>query len=177
MSIFNLYPKVSYKIDEYDYLKAIDITNSIRIREYIKNYRGISYEPYFVKDGEKPDLVAYKLYGDATLDWIVLLANNIYNIYEEWPRDNKELENYITEKYGSLMSSLSTVKYYYDKEGNIIDETSYNALSASDRGNAETQYQYELRQNVNKSRIRVISRNVVGAIQSDLRTILYKPVK
>jgi hypothetical protein len=176
MSIFNLYPKVSYKIDDYDFIKAIDITNSIRIRDYIKNYRGISYEPYFVKDGEKPDLVAYKLYGDSSLDWIVLLANNMYNIYEEWPKDTKEFENYIVEKYGNLMTALNTVKYYYDKDGNIIDETTYNALPPADR-KVEMQYQYELRRNINKARIRVINRNVVGAIQSDLRTLLYKPVK
>ena len=54
MSIFTLYPKVSYKIDDYNYIRAVDITQSIKIKKFLKDYRGISYQPYNVKDGERP---------------------------------------------------------------------------------------------------------------------------
>jgi hypothetical protein len=70
---------------------------------------------------------------------------------------------------------MSTVKYYYDSKGNIIDLTTYNNLSANARS-SETEYEYELRKNSNKSKIKVISRSLISAITSDLNSITMKPV-
>ena len=176
MSIFTLYPKVSYKVNEYDYLRAIDITQSAKIKSFLKDYRGISYNPYTVKDGEKPDYVAYKFYGDSNLDWVVLLSNDIYNIYEEWPKNSTELQEYLIQKYGGLAYTLNTVKYYYDVDKNIIDQTSYEELSVSARS-SETVYEYELRLNTNKSRIKLVRPNIIGSLQTELKSLLYKPVK
>lgn len=176
MSIFTLYPKISYKINEYDYLRAIDITQSAKIKRFLKDYRGIAYDPYTVKDGEKPDFVAYKYYGDPNLDWVVLLANDVYNIYDEWPKDSTELQQYLIQKYGSIAYTLSTIKYYYDSNKNIIDQTSYEALSVSARS-SETVYEYELRKNNNKAKIKLVRPTLIGAIQTELKSLLYKPVK
>ena len=176
MSIFTLYPKIAYKVNEYDYLRAIDITQSTKIKSFLKDYRGISYNPYTVKDGERPDYIAYKFYGDSNLDWVILLSNEIYNIYEEWPRNNVDLEQYLIEKYGSIATTLSTVKYYYNASKDIIDETTYNALSVSQRS-SETIYEYELRANNNKSKIKLIRSGIIGGIQSELKSLLYKPVR
>ena len=176
MSIFTLYPKIAYKVNEYDYLRSIDITQSAKIKSFLKDYRGISYNPYTVKDGERPDYIAYKFYGDSNLDWVILLSNEIYNIYEEWPRNNVDLEQYLIEKYGSIATTLTTVKYYYNASKDIIDLTTYNSLSASARS-SETIYEYELRANNNKSKIKLIRSGIIGAIQSELRSLLYKPVR
>ena len=176
MSIFTLYPKISYKLNEYDYLRAIDITQSVKIKNLLKDYRGISFNPYIVRDGERPDYVAYKFYGDSNLDWVILLSNEIYNIYDEWPRNNVDFEDYLIEKYGSIATTLSTVQYYYNSTKDIIDVTTYNALSVSQRS-SETIYEYELRANNNKSKIKLIRPSIIGAIQSELRSLLYKPVR
>jgi len=176
MSIFTLYPKIAYKVNEYDYLRAIDITQSTKIRSFLKEYRGISFNPYTVKNGERPDYVAHKFYGDSNLDWIILLSNDIYNIYEEWPKNSIDFENYLIEKYGSVATTLSTTKYYYNASKDIIDVTTYNSLSISNRS-SETIYEYELRANNNKSKIKLIRPNIIGAIQSELRSLLYKPVR
>lgn len=176
MSIFTLYPKIAYKVNEYDYLRAIDITQSTKIKSFLRDYRGISYNRYTVKDGERPDYIAYRFYGDSNLDWVILLSNEIYNIYEEWPRNSMDFESYLIEKYGNIATTLTTVKYYYNINKDIIDETTYNALSVSQRS-SETIYEYELRANNNKSRIKLIRSDIIGAIQSELKSLLYKPVR
>jgi len=176
MSIFTLYPKIAYKVNEYDYLRAIDITQSVKIRSFLKDYRGISFNPYTVKSGERPDNVAHKFYGDSNLDWVILLSNDIYNIYDEWPKNSTDFDEYLIEKYGSIATTLSTTKYYYNASKDIIDETTYNALSVSNRS-SETIYEYELRANNNKSKIKLIIPSMIGAIQSELRSLLYKPVR
>ena len=175
MSIYTYFPKINYKVDEYDSLRAIDITSAIKIKEYLKSYRGILYTPYIVKNGDRPDIVSNKLYGDSNYDWILLIANDMYSVYDDWPRNSFDLEAFIIEKYGSLSSAMSTVKYYYNSSLDIIDETTYNNLASNAR-RSETQYEYELRVNSNKAKIKVVKRSLITAITSDLNTIAKRPV-
>jgi len=174
MSIFNLYPKFNFKVDEYDVIRGIDITNSVRIKKFIKEYRGIQYFPYVIKDGERPDNVSYKFYNDPTYDWIILLVNDMYSIYDDWPKDSATFKNYIEEKYESVQNALSQIKYYYDENKNIIDLTTYNSLAPGKRS-LERVYEYEQRLNTQKSIIKVVNPNIIGSIQSDLNSLNIKP--
>jgi hypothetical protein len=166
---------INYKIDEYDSLRAIDITSAIKIKDYLKSYRGILFTPYIVKNGDRPDIVSNKLYGNPNYDWIILIANDMYSVYDDWPKNSFDLDTFIIEKYGSIASALSTVKYYYNSSLDIIDETTYTNLALSAR-RSETQYEYELRVNSNKSKIKVVKRSLITAITSDLNTISKRPV-
>jgi len=175
MSIFQYYPKVAYKVDNVDYIKAIDITTSIKIKDFFKTYRGISFTPYVVKDGERPDYVSYKFYSTPMYDWVILLSNDIYNIYDDWPKNTTTLNSYIEEKYGTIVSALSTVKYYYNLNNDIIDETTWNNLPIDQR-KSESQYEYEVRRNINKSRIKLVKKELVNAVDMGLKSIITKPV-
>jgi hypothetical protein len=175
MSIYTYFPKINYKIDEYDSLRAIDITSAIKIKDYLKSYRGILFTPYIVKNGDRPDIVSNKLYGNPNYDWIILIANDMYSVYDDWPKNSFDLDTFIIEKYGSIASALSTVKYYYNSSLDIIDETTYTNL-ALDARRSETQHEYELRVNSNKSKIKVVKGSLITAITSDLNTISKRPV-
>jgi len=59
------------------------------------------FTKYQIIGDERPDNVAYKIYNDATLDWIVLLSNNIINIQTEWPLTQNSFYNFLIDKYGS----------------------------------------------------------------------------
>lgn len=170
---FTFYPKTAYKINEFDYIKAIDITNAIAVKNYIKKYKGILYNPYTVKDGERPDNISYKLYGSESYAWLILLANDIQSIYDEWPRSYSEFIQYIEKKYGSLSYANSNVKYYYDSMGNVITPETYNTLPANQKS-AETFYQYEMRLNDQKARIKLIAPALVPIIETDLKNVLKK---
>lgn len=169
--------KTIFKIDNFDYIEAIDLTIGFKAKELLKNIQGVSYQPYVIQDGERPDSVAFKLYDDPYLDWTVLLANNIQNIYEEWPKDTATFKNYIIEKYGSLGTAMATIKYYYDGSGNVINVTDYTALAASSGKRTETEYQYELRMNTNKSKIRVFKSATAKSLASAIRNLDRKPIK
>jgi len=175
MSIFQYYPKVAYKVDNVDYIKAIDITTSIKIKDFFKTYRGISFTPYVVKDGERPDYVSFKFYGTPMYDWVILLSNDIYNIYDDWPKNTTTLNSYIEEKYGTITSALGTIKYYYNLNNDIIDETAWTSLPTNQR-KSESQYEYEVRRNINKSRIKLVKKELVNAVDMGLKSIITKPV-
>lgn len=176
MSIFQNYQLKNYYINDYDTQKAVDITSSARIKSYIKKYAGIAISPYIIQNGERPDQVSYAIYKTPYYDWVILLANDIYNIYDDWPKSTASLNEYITEKYGSISQAQSVLRYY-NVHGDVISASSYNSLPANKRGEVENLYDYELKLNTNKSRIRIIKPNFVANIVSTLNREVYPAVK
>ncbi len=59
------------------------------------------FTKYQVQGDDRPDNIAYDLYNDPSLDWVILLSNNIINIQTEWPMPQADLDRYLLEKYGS----------------------------------------------------------------------------
>jgi hypothetical protein len=54
---------------------------------------------YTIQDGETPDSIAYKEYGDSEWFWTILILNNIIDIHDMWPMAADELDKYIQKKY------------------------------------------------------------------------------
>lgn len=174
-SLFTDSQKFAYKINNTDFFEAIDISINFNINDLLKQYQGVRYTPYAVQDGERPDNVAQRFYSNPELDWIILMTNNIHNIYDEWPRSTDQFEKYITRKYGSISLAQSTVLYYYNAKKHIIDQVTYNTLPDASKS-TETQYEYEARKNIQKGIIRILSPNVAKSISASLRNRTKLPV-
>tara|TARA_R100000742_G_C4275282_1_gene95645 strand:+ start:1464 stop:2138 length:675 start_codon:yes stop_codon:yes gene_type:complete len=69
------------------------------------------FTKYQIKGDERPDNVAEKFYDDSTLDWVILLANNITNIQTEWPLSEYSYNNFLMDKYGTE-EKLQEVNHY-----------------------------------------------------------------
>jgi hypothetical protein len=74
------------------------------------------FEKYQIIGDERPDNVAFKFYGDSTLDWVVLLSNNILNIQTEWPMTQDTFDKVMLERYGSYENLYSGVHQYETEE-------------------------------------------------------------
>lgn len=97
-----------------DYTQVKNLFKRGKIREDI--FGEISFfTKYSIIGDERPDSVAYKIYDDSTLDWIVLLANNIINVQDEWPLSQQNFENYLYEKYLNI-ETINAVHHYESKE-------------------------------------------------------------
>jgi hypothetical protein len=96
-----------------------NLSNYIHVKNFFKRAKlrdDISdnlqfFTKYNIIGEDRPDNVAYKLYGDSTLDWVVLLANNIMNVYDEWPLTENMFEKFLLEKYGSY-ENLNMLHHY-----------------------------------------------------------------
>ena len=82
------------------------------------------FTKYQLVGDDRPDIVAFEVYGDETLDWLVLLSNNIINVQTEWPLSQTSFDNYLVNKNGSYENSLEPHHYetiqVKDNSGNII---------------------------------------------------------
>ena len=59
------------------------------------------FTKYQIIGDDRPDNVAFDVYEDETLDWVILLSNNITNIQTEWPLNHQSFYNFLISKYGS----------------------------------------------------------------------------
>jgi hypothetical protein len=74
------------------------------------------FTKYQIKGDDRPDNVAFEVYGDSTYDWLVLLCNNVINIQSEWPLLQRDFEDYLLNKYGDYDILYNGIHHYETKE-------------------------------------------------------------
>lgn len=98
-----------------DYLTVKNLFKRGKIRDEIFG-KSDFFETYIIEGDERPDQVAYQVYDDETLDWVVLLSNNILNVNTEWPLTQYAFDRYLLEKYGSYENLYSGINHYITSE-------------------------------------------------------------
>lgn len=98
---FSKFPVVNYPIkinEQFRTVLARNILRRIVLSDDLKS-SGSAFIEYSVKDGERPEHIADKLYGNPELHWIVLLTNDIIDPYYDWCKSDAAIEQYIQKKY------------------------------------------------------------------------------
>ena len=155
-----------------------NITQRARIVERLRQHTTLMHD-YEISEGDRPDTVAHKVYGDVKYTWVVLLLNNIMSLYD-WPMTNEEFELYLIGKYGSVSLSQnqgtrtdaawSAAKFYYTTEGDRGDATTYAGLGAR-QGTTNTPYTQEVEDNDAKRRIKVVPADTLAGLNTTLKTL------
>lgn len=189
--LFNEWPTVSYDIKKNGKpLQLTNITLRFKINELLRNKSVVMYT-YDVQDGERPDIIAGKYYGDPTLDWVILLVNNIIDPQFEWPLDDRSFERYMRKKYGSLEAAKQTNHSYeqvlhfesvnFDgtivpEKKVIIDKESYDNANPTLRElgtfRAIDKYTHELELNEARSRIKILDKRYLNNLLSSYENIV-----
>lgn len=116
-NFFDRFPLVRYTVDK-SLLNEYDTVRNVLFRVgLIKDVMETNINSYYyhiIRDSDKPEILAERVYGDAEAHWIILYANDIYDPYYDWPMDDKTFEKYIIKKYGSL-SWAKTNYHHYEK--------------------------------------------------------------
>ena len=117
-------------IPDFDYVsrlpKAQSISDYLRVKNLFKRtkiaqtvFNDLTYfTKYQIIADERPDNIAYKVYGDSNLDWMVMLANNITNLQNEWPLEEQSFYRFLINKYGSE-AGIESVHHYESQK--VID--------------------------------------------------------
>ena len=117
-SYFKQLPELDYpslaneRTSAYDYQVVKNIFKRAIIRDDIFN-EVTAFTKYDVIGDERPDQVANLFYGDPGLDWVILTANNIIHVRDEWPMGNQDFLTYLNEKYTA--EELSNIHHYETK--------------------------------------------------------------
>ncbi len=175
-----------------EYIQVKNLFKKAKLREDI--FQNLSFfTKYKIIGDDRPDNVAYEIYDDSTLDWLILLSNNIINIQSEWPLPQQSFDNHLLGKYGSYDTLYNGIHHYETTEvknsaGTIIVRaglqvsSDYNVsyydyftdsqLLASNPIREITNYEYEETIENNKRNIFVLKGSYIHLIFDDLDDIM-----
>ena len=183
---FKNLPRVNYDIFGTEPNNYRSVTNIMkRIKFKPKVLEDISdYYPYYVQEGERPDIISFQKYGSVAYAYLIMLINDIYDPNFDWPLSSQQFEQYMRNKYGTVESAMGTTKYYYQiiraevprtgiaeripEVKFIVDETTYNALDQTLR-TTQTVYEWEDELNDNKRNIKLINSDFIQDIDYQVK--------
>ena len=177
---------------EGDYSIVKNFFKRVRLRDDI--FQDLTFFTKFTVVGDdRPDNVANTVYDDPSLDWVVLLSNNIVNVQSEWPLGQAAFNTYITEKYGDETTLYSGIHHYESREvqandGTIIipsgqrvsigqsvsffDEDSSQQIVRTDVAMPITNYAFEEKLNDEKRNIFVLKPIYLNIIFDDIDQLM-----
>lgn len=103
-----------------DYLIVKNIWRRGEVLSAFKNQTTLFTEVN-VKDGERPEDVATRMYRNPFYNWTILIINDITDVYSQWPRSQFQLEEFINNKYDNAQATKHHVTTEVrDANNNII---------------------------------------------------------
>lgn len=110
------FPRLQYDIVRARFSNFEDVTDiffRVSVLKSVLNNISTYYD-YEIRDGDTPEILADKIYGNPEAYWIITYSNDIYDRNYDWPLDYRSFEKYIINKYGSVANAQST-NHHYEK--------------------------------------------------------------
>jgi hypothetical protein len=94
-----------------DYIRVKNLFKKGKLREDI--FQNLAFfEKYKIVGDDRPDNVAFEIYNDSSLDWVVLLSNNVLNVQSEWPLPQTDFDRFVLDKYGDYDTLYNGIHHY-----------------------------------------------------------------
>ena len=181
-----------------DFVQTKNLFRRAKVREDLfANF--MQFDKYKIVGDERPDNVAEKVYNNSDLDWVVLMANNIIDVYNEWPLTQIQFNEYVNNKYKP--QELVSIHHHETKEfrdrndqlilpaGIVVDENwsmeyfSGGQIRSTDTPSSTsnmsekpirsvTYLEFENRLNEDKRNINVIKPDLLGLFLKDFDRIM-----
>ena len=167
MSYFEKFPLYQYDLEDTQNQTLItDILRRVNLKSNVAA-NTLVFDEYNVQDGEQPDIVARKYYGDSELHWIIVTVNNITSRYD-WPLDQVALSEFVNDKYDNPNGI-----HHYEINATSGDTTKKLIVASdTDGATAVTNYEHEETLNDNKRRIRILDRAFVSKFTDEFRNLI-----
>ena len=124
MAYFKYFNKIGYDVRGVKNNVNFDVITNILERVRLKlNF--IQHQAFFTQhhiiDGETPEFLAYRYYGNTELHWIILYSQQATNPYYDWPLTYFDLQKFVNKKYG--VANINDIHHYEDVDGYEVDAT------------------------------------------------------
>jgi len=175
---FSRFPKIAYDISgDNNYKLVTDILRRVKIKSAIRDNTTL-FDKYDIQNGESPETVAYKIYGDAKYHWVILLLNDVTNRYYDWPLDNYAFEEYVKNKY----TNPGAVHHYEKTQSsgrttsNGPEDYSHKIEVNSDAVGAQavSNYEYERRLQDQKRQIKLLDPAYLPSFEQEFNKLVRK---
>ena len=172
---FKNFPTIPYDATGTGEFKSVkNLLRRVGIRAKVKSNTMI-YDTYDVKNGETPESIAFKLYDDSELHWVVMLINNITDRFHDWPMTEAQFLQYVNDKY----TNVDAIHHYEisQESGNTkkkidigTDNTDYPTATAI------TNYEHEQEVQDDKRKIRLLSPTYIGQFVDEYKKLISESI-
>ena len=178
MAYFDRFPLMAYDVKgNQEYKLLPNILRRVKLRSGLRS-SSFLFDKYDVKDGEKPEDVAFKWFGDAEYHWVILMTNNITDRYYQWPLSQPQFAEHLTDKYGA---GSEDAVHHYEKttdsgrtSSNGPNDYSHLVECNEDDENPAiiTNRQYEQRKQDGYRQINLLDRRYLNAFVSEFENLI-----
>ena len=175
MAYFSNFPLMGYDIKGDKIFKLVpNILRRVKLRANIRNGMFI-FDNYDVKEGETPETVAYKWFGDTEFHWVILMTNNITARYYEWPLTQPQFHLHLEDKYG--VGNIDSTHHYEvsqtsgpttSRDSSHLVEVNSDASGAT----AITNREFEQRDQDKKRQIKLLDKKYLRAFVSEFEYLI-----
>jgi hypothetical protein len=178
MSYFDKFPLMAYDVKGNKNFKLLpNILRRVKLRSGIRS-GAFLFDNYDVKDGERPEDIAFKWFGDAEYHWVILMTNNVTDRYYQWPLSQPQFAEHLTDKYGA---GNEDAVHHYEKpqdsgptSSSGPNDYSYLVECNSDEENPSiiSNRQYEQRKQDQYRQIRLLNKNYLKAFVNEFESLI-----
>ena len=178
MSYFTQFPLIAYDVaGNKNYKLLPNILKRVKLRSGLRS-GAFLFDNYDVKDGENPEDIAFKWFGDAQLHWVILMTNNITDRYYQWPLTQPQFQEHLEDKYGA--GNEDAVHHYENTQASGKttssgpNDFSHKVEVNSDDGDPDiiTNRQYEQRKQDEYRQIRLLNRKFVDIFVDEFELLI-----
>ena len=176
MSYFSKFPMMIYDMKNNGNFKLLpDILRRVKQRSAIKSGQLI-FDTYDVRNGERPEDIAYKWFGDAELHWVILMTNNVTDRYYDWPMSDAQFEVYLDDKYTNpdAVHHYEITKDSGSTTGQGPNDYSHLVEVNSDTDNASSisNREYEEREQDKSRQIKLLDKRYLNAFIEEFNSLI-----
>ena len=172
---FNNFPIIPYdSVGDGNIKLVTNLLKRVALRSKVRT-NTLLFETYDVRDGETPEMLANKLYGDPNLHWVILYVNNVTDRYHQWPMTSAQFNAFLTEKYSDpdSLHHYEITQTYGDTTVKIdigTDNTNYPSATLI------TNYEYEQEQQDTKRKIRLLDPSYIGDFVEEFTSLISESI-
>ena len=169
------FPIIPYdSVGDYKFKDVTNLLRRVALRAKVRT-NVLLYDTYDVKNGETPESIAFKLYDDSELHWVVMLINNITDRFHDWPMTEAQFLQYVNDKY----TNVDAIHHYEisQESGNTkkkidigTDNTDYPTATAI------TNYEHEQEVQDDKRKIRLLSPTYIGQFVDEYKKLISESI-
>ena len=166
---FETFPKIQYTNTlGGETQRVTNILKRIGATDALKSNLTV-FEKHIVRGTETPESIAFDVYGDAELHWVILLVNDIYD--HQWPMNVNQFQTYVDDKY----DDVNAVHHYEISQSSgdtdvTINIGTDNTLYPS--ATAVTNFEYEEKEQDKRREINILGPGFIENFVSQYKSLL-----
>lgn len=157
---FGYFPYGFLNVSKTENVLVTDIIRAVQLGAGFKDASNVFLPTYLIGDNETPELISLKFYDTTAYGWIIMILNDKFDRYDDFPVSDTILLDYCTQKYGDP----NGIHHYVDNTGRIVDAFSY--------GNPITNYEYESDENEKKRPCKILRPELVSLFVKQFQSLI-----